>query len=619
MRRRDVGSRDGLIAIAGLAPAVLVCVLVLNLTAQSVSDDFVIRHAGVFDGRNLIPQTDVWVQNGKVFATGKDLRTPSGVRVIDGTGDTLLPGLIDAHTHSYSRTGLKEELIFGVTTELGMENDPVFVSTIKREQASGKALDLADMFSAGLAATVPGGHGAEGDAVPTLTRADEAQEFVDARLKAGSDYIKIIDEDGSEWSLHTPTLTRETIAALVVAAHKDSLLAVAHIGNAQEATEAIQAGVDGLAHLFVDRPPDRGFGRFIANHHAFVVPTMAVLESASGGAGGASLAKDARLDPYLTQQAMGNLKASISLVPPKPARLEYALQAEKQLIAADVPILAGTDAPNPGTWFGVSMHRELELLVRGGMSPAQALAAATSVPASVFHLTDRGRIAKGLRADLVLVKGDPTRDVTVTRAIVGVWKLGVPVNRENFRAEIARTRAEVDTLRQAPPPTGSESGLISDFEDGKGSTAFGAGWSTIVGFQGGASKTSMNVIEGGANASRYSLDVSGEIVPDVRYPVAGIMFSPGIRPSAPANLSGKKSLSFWVKGDGRAYQLMVFARSGGGNPVIHPFTATATWQRISFLFSSLGTSDGYDLTAVQFVAGPEAGKFEFQVDDIKVE
>jgi adenine deaminase len=71
------------------------------------------------------------------------------------------------------------------------------------------------------------------------------------------------------------------------------------------------------------------------------------------------------------------------------------------------------------------------------------------VPASVFHLTDRGRIAKGLRADLLLVKGDPTRDVTATRAIVAVWKLGVTVDREEFRTEIARTRTEVDKLRQA--------------------------------------------------------------------------------------------------------------------------------------------------------------------------
>ena len=169
------------------------------------------------------------------------------------------------------------------------------------------------------------------------------------------------------------------------------------------------------------------------------------------------LASDPRLERYLTQQAIANLKTLSTLRSPRPARLEYAFEAERQLIADGVPILAGTDAPGPGTWLpSVSVHRELELLVRGGMSPTQALKAATSVPAAIFHLSDRRRVGrKGFRADLLLVEGDPTRDVAATRAIVGVWKLGVPVDRAAFRADVAKSRAEVYTLRHAPPPAGS--------------------------------------------------------------------------------------------------------------------------------------------------------------------
>ncbi len=91
---------------------------------------------------------------------------------------------------------------------------------------------------------------------------------------------------------------------------------------------------------------------------------------------------------------------------------------------AGVPILAGTDAPAPGSWNGASLHQELELLVKAGLSPSEALSAATSVPARTFGLKDRGLIAPGLRADLVLVHGDPTRDITSTRDIVAVWKAG---------------------------------------------------------------------------------------------------------------------------------------------------------------------------------------------------
>src|ERR1019366_7071327 len=91
------------------------------------------------------------------------------------------------------------------------------------------------------------------------------------------------------------------------------------------------------------------------------IPTMAVLESVSGGTGGASLASDPRVEPYLTQQAASGLRALSTLKPSRPVKLEYAFAAERQLIAAGVPILAGTDAPYAGTGFGVSLHRELEI------------------------------------------------------------------------------------------------------------------------------------------------------------------------------------------------------------------------------------------------------------------
>jgi imidazolonepropionase-like amidohydrolase len=94
-----------------------------------------------------------------------------------------------------------------------------------------------------------------------------------------------------------------------------------------------------------------------------------------------------------------------------------------------VPIRAGTDAPVRANANGVSLLAELGHLVRAGLGPSAALAAATSVPARAFGLADRGRIAPGLRADLVLVDGDPTADITDVRAIAAVWKNGRAVDR----------------------------------------------------------------------------------------------------------------------------------------------------------------------------------------------
>ena len=100
-------------------------------------------------------------------------------------------------------------------------------------------------------------------------------------------------------------------------------------------------------------------------------------------------------------------------------------QEVRQLVDAGVPILAGTDAPAPGSAHGASLHWELEHLVEAGMTPTAALAAATSMPVHTFRMADRGRIAPGLRADLLLVEGDPSRDIRTTRRIVAVWKRGV--------------------------------------------------------------------------------------------------------------------------------------------------------------------------------------------------
>jgi imidazolonepropionase-like amidohydrolase len=104
-------------------------------------------------------------------------------------------------------------------------------------------------------------------------------------------------------------------------------------------------------------------------------------------------------------------------------------------------VLAGTDAnyPGPGnahpllrafTGHGIALHHELALLTRAGLTPAEALAAATSVPAAIFGLTDRGRIAPGLRADLLLVDGDPSADITATRDIAAIWRGGTRLPRE---------------------------------------------------------------------------------------------------------------------------------------------------------------------------------------------
>ena len=570
-----------------------------------------IRNVRVFDGSQVIPDTNVLVQDGTIVAIGHDVASQQDVHTHDGTNHTLLPGFIDAHTHVYG-SALKDALLFGVTTELDMFMDFHMAMEIKQQQAAGQGDDRADLRSAGTAITAPDGHCTEyGIPIPTINGPEEAQAFVDARIAEGSDYIKIIYGDGGRM----PVISKATLEAVVEAAHKHGKLAVVHTLVLQAAREAIEAGADGLVHLFVDQSPDPNFGRFVAEHHAFIVTTLTVLESVTGVASGASLVSDARLAPYLTRETIANLKNKI----PSWTHRNYAAAEEtvQQLKAAGVPILAGTDAPNPGTAHGVSMHREMELLVKAGLSPLEALASATSIPANIFGLTDRGRIAFGLRADLVLVEGDPTVDITATRAIVGVWKRGMPINREAYRLFVQQ---QSEDYAHRAAPEGSESGLISDFESGKVETMFGAGWSVSTDqIRGGNSTAQYTIAPEGANGGKYSLLITGSINAGSPFPWAGAMFFPGSTPGQPANLSAKKGITFWAKGDGGQYNVTIAAGSFMAIPSSVSFVAGAEWQQHSFLFTEFGSIDTRELLGISFAAGSMIhGAFQFQIDDIRL-
>jgi imidazolonepropionase-like amidohydrolase len=428
----------------------------MDTAGSSAHGAFAVRHARVFDGTCVVPYETVVVRDGVVTAVGKAaavLPEPEAAdldEVIDGTGRTLLPGLIDAHVHlgfdtsgQKARVRLRQALRFGITTVLDMFSIVSGMQDVKREQAAGGGHDLADLRSAGICATAPGGHGTEyGYPIPTLARPEDAASFVAARVAEGSDYIKVIVDDARRYGTPDralPTLDPSTLAAVVQAAHGHGKLVVAHALELRRAREAIAAGVDGLAHIFVDTPADASFGPEMTACCAFVIPTLAVVESVFRLGGGPKLAADSKVVPFLEPDQASSLVAQMPFPPSVWMTAEQyhkvCVSAVRQLKTAGVAILAGSDAPNPGTAHGASLHRELELLVYAGLLPAEALAAATAVPASVFGLVDRGRIAPGQRADLVLVDGDPTREITQTRAIVRIWKRGCAVERQSIAAQ----------------------------------------------------------------------------------------------------------------------------------------------------------------------------------------
>ena len=137
----------------------------------------------VFDGTAVLRETTVVVKGGTIATVAPRAEVPTGATIIEGKGKTLLPGLIDAHTHTYAAEHLRAAVVFGVTTELDMFTLPSFAASQRAEQVAGKAADRADLLSAGILATAPGGHGTEyGFEIPTITAADQAAAFVAARV-----------------------------------------------------------------------------------------------------------------------------------------------------------------------------------------------------------------------------------------------------------------------------------------------------------------------------------------------------------------------------------------------------------------------------------------------------
>ena len=396
----------------------------------TVSDSFAITNVRVFDGTQMIPNATVVILDGRIDAVGPAVAPPAGLPVIDAAGSTLLPGMIDAHAHARTRQELERAIQFGVTTELDMWTTKHFAASMRREQERTGAPYRADFFSAISPATLPEGYPYNFTPNiperPTLTGPEEAEAFVAARVADGSDYLKIMQEDGFPWfGFEVPSLSRETVQALTQAMHSHGKLAVAHVTEQYHAYNLLHDGVDGLVHIFVDEVADPGFVSLAAMKGVFVVGTLAVEESFMTPEGGLAMVADPDLAPYMTQEEIGYLLAPPPVTSLTPANLEIAKQNVGLLHAAGVPILAGTDSPA----HGLLIHRDLELLVQAGLTPAEALTAATANPANAFGLADRGRIAPGLRADLLLVQGDPTADIKATRKIQRIWKAGVEVDR----------------------------------------------------------------------------------------------------------------------------------------------------------------------------------------------
>ena len=380
----------------------------------------IVESVRLFDGFDVKPAATVIIQCSNILQVLDDSHNSQiyqNTVVINGEGMTLIPGLIDAHVHVWRREQLERSLDFGVTTVFDMGSSRGMAREMREEETRGQNVDRADLRSAVLWVTAPKSHGTQFGEVPTLSEPGTASEFVAARVAGGADYIKIIYDHFKMFPQEIPTLSRETMTATVSAARQQGKLAVFHSRDLEAVTHAVEAGASGFVHVPVDAVPGEDLIDLILEKDIFFTPNLSLARHEAW-----RLLKDPNFGPMLTESEIENLGNWRALRTDNGDKIEYA--TVKKLHDVGVPILIGSDMPNGGTIAGATVHAELELLVEAGMTPIDALRAATSIPASAYGFTDRGRIAPGTVADLVMVKGKPDIYITDSRKIVTIWKSG---------------------------------------------------------------------------------------------------------------------------------------------------------------------------------------------------
>ncbi len=411
-----------------------------------------LRGATLIDGTGAPPRPDalIVVSGGRIVSVGEvaleaQKALPPGTEVVDASGKWIIPGLIDAHVHAESYEDLKAMLRWGVTSVRLMAED---VAAARRlAQDSRTRLDIPEVFPAAPIFTTKGGWWDQGQPPDAgLNRfpanAEEARAAVRKAKELGSSEIKLMLDDMA-WCRKAalPRVRPEVAAALLSEAHANGLRASVHAPNLADAKEAIADGATALVHGVLD-PFDAKTIALMKSRAVFYIPTMDIFEFLADPR---SFVDDVLSDLRTTQPGRGLPSAvagryrSASYSDGYRERYPNFENVKRHLPAlyenlrkihtAGVPVALGTDMwAFPG--LGVSI--EMDLYVKAGLPPLEAIHAATQTAARSLGLEDRGTLEPGKRADFLLLDADPAKDVRNARSIRDIYKAGVrigPINR----------------------------------------------------------------------------------------------------------------------------------------------------------------------------------------------
>jgi imidazolonepropionase-like amidohydrolase len=446
------------------AAAALLSLCVSWPASARAADDRVVVLAGatVVDGNGGAPMSDavVVLRGDRIEAVGPQpsVRVPKGARVIDVKGKWITPGLVDAHVHFFQSGGLYTRpdaidlrsavpyaedlagsksrldetfaryLASGITTVVDVGGPEWNFDVRARAAASDKAPRVA--VAGPLIATEstePQKRLDLGDPpIVSAANAEEAAAMARGLLPSRPDLIKI-------WGIGSgpegARRLRDITAAVVAVAKPAGIRTAVHATDLEQARAAVEGGAEVLVHSVDDAPVDDAFVAALKGRDIVLVTTAVVFEGYRE-----TLSGEPELSPIERRLGDASVIATLSEIPPElVARLKGKMpdatpqiQANAvKLVAGGVRVAAGTDAGNIGTLHGPALHRELELLVAGGLTPSQALTAATRDAAHVYAAApDIGLVAPGYRADLLVLYADPTKSTAALARIAQVWSRG---------------------------------------------------------------------------------------------------------------------------------------------------------------------------------------------------
>jgi imidazolonepropionase-like amidohydrolase len=400
-------------------------------TVAPVAEGRVALRVGVLiDGTDRTPIQDavIVVENGAIRAVGPRAQTqiPAGFREFDASAFTALPGLFDMHGHYEQVEWAPAGLAAGVTTVRDAANE-FELATALRDAVERGAIPGPRMVLAGY---IDGGEHPLGAMIART--ADEARALVRRYHAAGYKQIKIYQ-----------SVPPRLVAAIAAEAHRLSLTVTGHVPTGMDALEFVRAGADQINHLGsltavlrprpqagqpaqpidLDSPAAREAIRFFLERRTVLDPSLARGEQQRHVKGRpfSNIEPGAASAPRELRFSLDNVGLTEEAAERARPGFQRSLQIVGALHKAGIPIVLGTDLVVPGH----SIHRELELAVQAGLTPLQALQAATIVPARALGLeAEAGTVEIGKRADIVLVRGDPLRSISDTRNVAYVMTRG---------------------------------------------------------------------------------------------------------------------------------------------------------------------------------------------------